>query len=98
MTEDILKQVAIEANLDQFSLVLFHDCVTASNSKDGIENVRNKIGRLVDNIRADERKKVVEEAIKTVNECQVYDVVSSGSELLIKHHIVSRLSNLSKDL
>jgi hypothetical protein len=48
--------------------------------------------------RADERKKVVEEAIKTVNECQVYDVVSSGSELLIKHHIVNRLSNLSKDL
>ena len=68
MTEDILKQVAIEANLDQFSLVLFHDCVTASNSKDGIENVRNKIGRLVDNIRADERKKVIEEAIKAIQD------------------------------
>ena len=80
----------VEKNIDK----ILGDCVC---SVDGCKNVilHPSIASVCDEhamktqrkcceeARADERKKVVEEAIKTVNECQVYDVEMGCLFLLV---------------
>lgn len=43
ITEDLLKRVAYEANLDQLALVLFHECRHQPESGKGIERIRQAL-------------------------------------------------------
>lgn len=61
ITEKMLKEVALEANLDQLALVLFHECRHQPESGKGIAKIREAIVKTVN-----AREKLLAEAVLSV--------------------------------